>query len=173
MAQNGTFSCAGDTMLDETGAEELLLAVVLQAARDLKRRNTPACYRRDAAEFLGYLGVSGDKLQEVANIMAQAKVDEAVTQTDSLLRDFEELNERADRLLQSTQPDAPRRQAAPAPVASPFQDMDAARLDALGVSTQWANMTSEQYAELERRQRHAARAAALGVLPQYLPEAEE
>lgn len=52
-------------MLDETGAEELLRAVVLQAARDLKRRNTPACYRRDAAQFLEFLGISDKYFQEV------------------------------------------------------------------------------------------------------------
>lgn len=172
MAQNGTFFGAGDNVLDETGAEELLLAIAAQAGKDLRRRNTPACYRQSALEFLHTIGLSDREIQEVLT-MAQAKVDEAGTQTDSLLRDFEELNERTERLLQATQPDAPRRQAAPAPVTSPFEDMSAARLDALGVSTQWANMSGAQLAELERKQAHRDRAAALGVDWRYLPEAEE
>ena len=173
MAQNGTFLCTGDNVLDETGAEALLLAIAAQAGKDLRRRNTPACYRQSALEFLHTIGLSDREITEVLT-MAQAKVDEAGTQTDSLLRDFEELNERADRLLQATQPDAPRRQAAPpAPVTSPFEGMDAARLDALGVSPAWANMTGAQLAELERKQAHRDRAAALGVDWRYLPEAEE
>ena len=172
MAQNGAYFCTGDEVIDETGAEALLLAVAGQAGKDLRRRRTPAIYKRTALEFLVHIGLSDEQIEELLT-MAQDKTDSTQAE-DDLLRKWEELSKRADSLLESAQTDVLRRQAAPpAPVTSPFEGMDAARLDAVGVSTQWANMTAEQYAELQRRQAHAARAAALGVLPEYLPQDTE
>lgn len=172
MAQNGTFLGTGDEVIDETGAEALLLAVAGQAGKDLRRRRTPAVYKRTALEFLVHIGLSDSQIEELLT-MAQDKTDSTQAE-DDLLRKWEELNERADRLLQATQPDAPRRQAAPpAPVTSPFEGMTAERLDALGVSPAWAGMTGAQLAELERKQAHRDRAAALGVDWRYLPQDTE
>lgn len=81
---------------------------------------------------------------------------------------FDDLERRADALINGKV--APKAQPAPEPAPSPFEGLTPERLDAWGVSTAWAGMTSAQMAELERKQAHRDRAARLGVDPRFLPE---
>ena len=64
--------------------------------------------------------------------------------------------------------------AAPAaPAVSPFENMSAQQLDALGVSPAWAGMDAEQLASMERQQRRRDIAGRLGVDVRFLPEGIE
>lgn len=64
--------------------------------------------------------------------------------------------------------------AAPAASAvSPFENMSAQQLDALGVSPAWAGMDAEQLASMERQQRRRDIAGRLGVSAEFLPEGIE
>lgn len=60
-----------------------------------------------------------------------------------------------------------------APAASPFENMSAQQLDALGVSPAWAGMDAEQLASMERQQRRRDIAGRLGVSAEFLPEGIE
>lgn len=164
MAQNGTFLCAGDEVIDETGAETLLLAIAAQAGKDLRRRNTPAIYKRTALEFLYHVGLSDEQIEELLT-MAQDKTDSTqVDETSPLLRDFQELNERADRLLQATQPDAPRRQKTPPAQEAEYQVTDD-DLVQLGLNPKMHKTSEAQRARQERTQRLQETAQAIGLTP--------
>ena len=78
-------------------------------------------------------------------------------------------NDWVEQQLAQVDTTGPRRTATVTESASPFEAMSVERLDAMGVSTAWAGMTSDQLAEMERNQAHRARADRLGVDYRYLP----
>lgn len=163
MAQNGAICCTGDEVIDETGAEALLLAVAGQAGKDLRRRRTPAIYKRTALEFLYHIGLSDSQIEELL-AMAQDKVTDSSQAEDRLLRDFQELNERADRLLQATQPDAPRRQKTPPAQEAEYQVTED-DLVQLGLDPRRHKTSEAQRARQERTQRLQETAQAIGLTP--------
>lgn len=172
MAQNGR-KCPEMSVsaIDEDGAEALLVAVVRQASRDLRRRNVKEKDRRTAQELLQFLGVSDEAIAEVSGMDVVDEAQPVAEDWQALQDRLDELDRRAEVLARTGKPEArPAQAAPPALPPSPFEGMTAERLDALGVSRQWANMTAQQLDELSRRQAHRDRAAALGVLPEYLPE---
>lgn len=133
--------------LDENGVFDLLNGVVRRAQMDAQRGNPKNA--ADAAAFLTDLaGDDGDKMPQWYHDMRK------------WVDGFDARH-------------APKAQPAPAPAPSPFAELDARQLDAMGVSTQWAGMTSTQMDELARKQAHRDRAAALGVDPRYLPPMED
>lgn len=166
MAGNGAFCCAGDEVIDDTGAEALLLAIAAQAGKDLRRRNTPAIYKRTALEFLYHVGLSDSQIKELLT-MAEDKVTDSTQAEDgmsSLLRDMEALNERAERLLQATQPDAPRRQKTPPAQEAEYQVTED-DLVQLGLNPKMHRTSQTQRARQERTQRLQETAQAIGLTP--------
>ena len=81
-------------------------------------------------------------------------------------------NDWEERQLAQVDTTGPKRTALVAESASPFEGMDAAKLDALGVSTQWAGKTAAELDEMARQQAHRDRAGRLGVDYRYLPMEE-
>ena len=129
--------------LDDDGLVNLVKGVVVTAERDAKHGDT------DAGDFLAWLRGQ------------QAELDAA----------YKRIDERLARMNGTTSAASAPQPAQPAP--SPFEGLDAARLDALGVSVQWANMSAADLAALERKQAHIDRAGRLGVDPRYLPQQED
>lgn len=96
--------------------------------------------------------------------MAQDKVTDSSQAEDRLLRDFQELNERADRLLQATQPDAPRRQKTPPAQEAEYQVTED-DLVQLGLDPRRHKTSEAQRARQERTQRLQETAQAIGLTP--------
>lgn len=81
-------------------------------------------------------------------------------------------NDWVERQLAQVDMTGPKRTALAAESSSPFETMSPEKLDALGVSPQWAGKTAADMAEMARQQAHRDRAARLGVDPRYLPMEE-
>ena len=125
--------------IDDDGLVQLLRGAIVQAERDAKDGD------QEAMIFLQYM-----KGEHMSN---------GDTMTDDWVN----------RQLAQVDTTGPRRAATVTESASPFEAMSVERLDAMGVSTAWAGMTSDQLAEMERNQAHRARADRLGVDYRYLP----
>ena len=128
--------------IDDDGLVQLLRGAIVQAERDAKDGD------QEAMIFLQYM-----KGEHMSN---------GDTMTDDWVN----------RQLAQVDTTGPRRTATVTESASPFEGMDAAKLDALGVSTQWAGKTAAELDEMARQQAHRDRAGRLGVDYRYLPMEE-